>query len=254
MNSYATEILRTFLVLAFLVITLHIGISFYIGGRLSGMKKLLALLGVVVGIMVLWSVVVTIAAFYFAFCSGCFGPGSPQEQVFMWTFSLPFSSTGVVLVPSTLYLLAVLCSSTLVRLNRRILLVPILGLLAMVLTAIPATIAVERVVSNPNGSRVPVPTNARQVSEERISVLPHITYITPDSPQTVFTFYAQALPQDGWVPLYDYTGPTPVPMNVYWRVTVENREIYLRIKAEKKIDNEQTYVEIGPGGYPPGQP
>jgi hypothetical protein len=249
MNQYATDIAIASGVFIFGVVLSNLLVSWLLYKRLGTHIKylLVGLIGVFFAIV--WLLLGSLLLFFFAFCSSCFGPGSPQEVVYERTFQLPLQGSGFLVSVAALCVTSVVGVLLLTKTRSRLLKILSICLLAFFVAVGVVGAAITTVNSNPDGVNIPLLADARNLkSEPALFVDPRfktISFTTSESPDAVLVFYERELQKSGWVPLYDDASQTPKVAHAYWRVTSEYRNIYLRINATE-TDSHMTFVYVQP--------
>ena len=235
MNDYATKITWYGGTTILLLLTLQMWVAHIVARNRTGRARYISLALVSLATLFIWFLVSAFFGFFFGFCSGCFGPGTPQWRAFYGTFGWPNSSfLGIPLLFATLYLLALAHTTLLTRLKApRYLFLVTAPIIAALIVGGIITNLIARINADPNGIFFPIPDNAQNIQDTHTTEPPYrlVQFDTSSQPQDVLTYYQRVLPDEDWVPLTKL--PTgDANQDTYWRVSSANRDLYLIVKVE----------------------
>lgn len=256
MNDYAISIAWITGSLLVLLLTLHLTVTRLVYRRSSGAWRWITPGLVTIGTTIVWFMLAMLLFFFFAFCSSCFGPGTPQERTFYGIIGLPlfliFDELGasVILVVLGLYFLGLSYAWLVNHANLgRALLWPSAPALAALLVIVLVITTIMPINNDPNGTKFGVPANAQNVVRGDLSYWHldkgpalQVTFDTPDPPETVLRYYQNTLQPGGWV-LLTKTAETPTYRDTYWRDSAAYNSLRLTVEV-KPTASSPAHVQI----------
>jgi hypothetical protein len=250
MNQYAAQIAWVFSIALVIVLVCHLLLADVIYGKNSGILRFVALGLVSLVSEFVWGLLSSVMGAFFALCSFCFGPGTPQQRIlygiasfasylltdnnvihFVWTY------IGFALLALAFSLLI---RPSLQRLHRFGLGLSYVGavMTSILFVGLLVVVNILSINSDPYGLDSLVPSGAQNVNrtetaQYRMDDMPglQIEYDTNASSQNTWDYYLSALPRSGWVHLTDEAELE----EQYWRVSPNNNSLRLSITATTSV-------------------